>query len=102
LLVTVLAKGLEKQKPGDPVEGGWVRGQKRSRVKYLFLIFFYGFSNSPRREMPKKSMKLRFGFFLDSFVKLFNKFFFLVVCSVFELLSLRNTQKRDNEKIEEN
>jgi hypothetical protein len=34
------AKGSAKKKSGTPVVGGWVRVRKRTRVRFIFLIFF--------------------------------------------------------------
>jgi hypothetical protein len=44
---------------GDPVVAGWVRGQKRTGVRFIFIspIFFVVFLNSSHRETPKHVMK---------------------------------------------
>jgi hypothetical protein len=36
-------QGAAKNKSVTPVVGGWVRGQKSTRTRFSFLIFFYGF-----------------------------------------------------------
>jgi hypothetical protein len=57
--------------PGEQgVVGGWVRGQKRSRVRLVFWVFFYGVFElpSPRSAQKRdqnKSRKNGFGFFVD-------------------------------------
>jgi hypothetical protein len=42
--VKARSKGQQKRQPVTPVvhvvEGGWVRGQKRTRVGFIFLTFF--------------------------------------------------------------
>jgi hypothetical protein len=34
------ARGRQKKKSGTPVVGGWVRVRKRTRVRFIFSIFF--------------------------------------------------------------
>ena len=63
--------------------GGWVRGEKMTRVKYVFFLhYFMVFSNSPPRETPKNVIeksrkKIGFGFLVDFFVKTFRHVFVL-------------------------
>jgi hypothetical protein len=98
-------RGRQKQISVTPVVGGWVRGQKRTRVRFSSSIFFVVFLNSPHREMPKnviknKSRKNRFWIFGRFFWKNFSTRFVLqnVFPRVFELPSLRNTRNRDKTK----
>jgi hypothetical protein len=46
-------KGPQKKNPGTPVVGGWVRGQRRTRVSFFPDFFKIVFLNSPHRETPK-------------------------------------------------
>jgi hypothetical protein len=66
-------KGPPQKKSVTPVVGGRVRGQKRSRVRFLCSIFFVVFLNSPHRETPKNAIKenreqVGFGVLVDFFV----------------------------------
>jgi hypothetical protein len=47
------ARGRPKKQSVTPVVGGWIRGQKRTRVRFIFLYFFIVFLNSPHPETPK-------------------------------------------------
>jgi hypothetical protein len=42
-VLLAIGKGPPKKTPnGDPRgAGGWVRGQKRTRVRFIFSMFFY-------------------------------------------------------------
>jgi hypothetical protein len=66
-----------KKKPVTPVVGGSVRGQKRTRVSFFFIVFL----NSPYRETPKNVIKkirekVGFGPLVETFVKSFRHDFF--------------------------
>jgi hypothetical protein len=56
-----------------PVVGGWVRGQKRTGVRFIFAVFFYSLiENAQKRDKninPRE--KIGFIFFADFFVQLF-------------------------------
>jgi hypothetical protein len=62
--------GAPHTKPVTPVVGGWVRGPKQKRVRFIPLIFFVVFLNPPHRETPENAKK-NWGFFVDFFVKTF-------------------------------
>jgi hypothetical protein len=96
--------GRQNKKSVTPVVGGWVRGQKRTRVRFIFLIFFMVFLNSPHRETPKnvikkidkKSVSDFWSIFLE---KLFDTIFLSnVFCCVFELPLPRNVRRRTKKK----
>jgi hypothetical protein len=79
--------------------------EARKEPVSVFLSFFIVFLKSPHRETPKnviktKSRKHRFWIFGRFFCKTFSTRSFLqnVFCSVFELPSLRNAQKRTRKK----
>jgi hypothetical protein len=103
-------QGAGKTKSVTPVVGGWVRVRKRTRVRFIFLIFFYRVfelpsSRNAQKRDKNKSRKSRFGIFGRFVCKNFSTRFFckLFFCSVFELPSLKNTRKRDKtKKVEEN
>jgi hypothetical protein len=82
-----------KKKSVTPVVGGWVRGQKRTRVRFIFPIFFLiVFLNSPHRETPKNVIKknlekVGFGLLVNFFVKLFDTIF---VCKTFFVVFLNS------------
>jgi hypothetical protein len=85
--------GLEQRaakKIGDPVVGGWIRGQKRTRVKFFWVIFCV-FLNSPHRETRKKVIQKqsrlnRFWIFGRLFCKNFSTRFFAVRSLFFVVL----------------
>jgi hypothetical protein len=98
-------RGRQKtKKSATPVVGRWVRGQKRTRVRFMFSILVYRVFNSPQRETPQKRdtknrEKIGFGCFVECFVKTFqHNCFAISFGSVFELPSLRNTRQRDKTK----
>jgi hypothetical protein len=72
-----------------PVVGGWVRGQKRTRIRLNFNSFFHGVFELPHRETPKKmEKKIGFGFFVDFFwLKTFRHDF---VCKTFFVVFLNS------------
>jgi hypothetical protein len=88
-----------KKEIGDP-RGAWVRGQKRTRVRFVFLIFFYGVSElpSPRNAQKREKTKQRNTIGFDFLIFFDTIFLQNVFCGVFELSSLRNTRKRDKTK----
>jgi hypothetical protein len=48
-----------KKKSVTPVVGGWVRGQKRTRVRFIFSIFFYRVFELPSpRNAQKRDKKI--------------------------------------------
>jgi hypothetical protein len=111
MALVLLGKGPAKQKKsGTPVVGGWVRVRKRTRVRFIFSMFFYrvfelpSSRNAQKRDKKQIREKVGFGFLVEFFVKTFRHDFFCktVFGSVFELPSLRNTRKRDKtKKVEE-
>jgi hypothetical protein len=44
-----------QNKSVTPVVGGWVRGQKRTRVRFVFLIFFYDVFELPSPRIRPKT-----------------------------------------------
>jgi hypothetical protein len=101
----ISARAAKTNKNGDPVVGGWVRGQKRTRVRFFFRYCFIVLLNSPYRETPKNVIKkieekLVLDFWSNLLENIFNTIFFLqnVFCGVFELPSLRKSRKRDKTK----
>jgi hypothetical protein len=104
-------KGPAKQKQiGDP-RGGWVRVRKKTKDQgqiYFFDIFIAVFFISPYRERRENNVlkqnprKKRFWILVEFVVKTFRfstRFFCKpFFCSVFELLSQKDTQKRDKTK----
>jgi hypothetical protein len=102
------ARVRQKKKWVTPVVGGWVAGKKRTRVRFIFSIFFYRVFElpSPRNAQKRDNKIEKSGFWI--FGRIFCKSFWTrfvlqnVFCSVFELPSLRNTRKRDEtKKVEE-
>jgi hypothetical protein len=89
---------------GSPVGGGWVRGQKRTRVRFVFPYMFGGVFElpSPRNAQKRDKQnreKIGFGFLVECLVKkIRHDFFCTTLCSVFEVPSLRNTGDRDKTK----
>jgi hypothetical protein len=75
-----LSKGPAKQKPVTPVVGGWVEGQKRTRVKSFFDIFCCVLKLPSPRNAQKRDKRNReksvWDFFVDSFTKPFRHDFF--------------------------
>jgi hypothetical protein len=54
-------KGAAQKKSVTPVHavvGGWVRGQKRTRVRFIFSILFYGVFELPSPRNAKKQIFL--------------------------------------------
>jgi hypothetical protein len=101
-------QGAGKKITGGP-RGGWVgQSKKRDGVRFIFLIFFIVFLNSPHRETPKNVIKQNqeksvLDFWSNFLQKLFDTMFFAkrFFC-VFELPSLKNTRKRDKKKSRKN
>ena len=53
--VPVLPRGRQKKKSGTPVVGGWVRVRKRTRVRFIFSIFFLSCFWTPLIEKRPKT-----------------------------------------------
>jgi hypothetical protein len=75
-------RGRQKQ-IGDPqVVGGWVRGQKSTRVRFFVDFFNRVFELPSPRNAPKRDKtieeKIGFGFLVDFFVKTFRHDFLVV------------------------
>jgi hypothetical protein len=67
-------RGAGKKKsvtPAMPVVSGWVRGEKRTRVRFFFDIYFMAFLYSPHRETPKNVIKKSTRFFCKKFLLCF-------------------------------
>jgi hypothetical protein len=76
------------------------RSKKKDWGQIFLGDIFVVFLTSPHREAPKNVRKtirekVGFGFWSNFLTRFFCKTFF---CSVFELPSLKNTQKRDKTK----
>jgi hypothetical protein len=41
-----------------PLEGGWVKGQKRTGFRFIFCIWFIVLLRSPHQETPKNAMQM--------------------------------------------
>jgi hypothetical protein len=81
-----------KNKSVTPVVGGWVRGQKRTRVRFIFSIFFYRVFELPsprnaQKHDKQKSRKSRFWTFGRIFGKSFSTRFF---CNTFFVVFLNS------------
>jgi hypothetical protein len=75
-------QGAGKQKSVTPVVGGWVRGKKMTRIRFLFPL---------EKKLAKEIKKILKGFFIEFFLTIFrHDFLGYFVCGVFELPSLRN------------
>jgi hypothetical protein len=64
-----------------PVVGGWVRGQKMTRVRFVFFDIFYRVFELPlprnaQKRDKKNREKVGFGVLVEFFVKTFRHDFF--------------------------
>ena len=54
---SLLGKGPPKKKSVTPVVGGWVKVRKRTRVRFIFSIFFYRVFELPSSRNAQKRDK---------------------------------------------
>jgi hypothetical protein len=103
-----------KNKSVTPVVGGWVRGQKRTRVRFIFSDIFYRVFELPlprnaRKRDKKNREKVGFGLLVEFFVKAFRhdfccKTFFVVFLNSHRWKTPENAikQKKVEEKLTSN